>query len=133
MALDYVRLCAVLIITLVPIAPGLAHAGGVDFNDENSSATDNGPAFFGFVREADGHGVAGAKVSATLKGGNSVVTSTDILGIFKIPGVGKDINPDDVTISCAKDGYTEANVLRRPRADPTSKNPIEVECYLQKQ
>jgi len=68
-----------------------------------------------------------------VKDGNSIVTSTDILGLYKIPGVGKGINADDVTISCAKSGYTEANVVRRARADADSKDPIEIECYLQKQ
>ena len=56
-----------------------------------------------------------------------------ILGIYKIPGVGKNIDPDDVTISCAKSGYKEANVVRRPRRASDSKDPVEVECYLQKQ
>jgi hypothetical protein len=61
------------------------------------------------------------------------VTRTDLLGLYKIPGIGKGINADDVSISCAKSGYTEANTVRRPRADADNKDPIEVECYLQKQ
>jgi hypothetical protein len=127
-----VRICLVGALTAMAFAmPRLARAGGGQLDVYMD--TNNGPAFFGFVREVDGPGVEGAKVSATVKDGNAVVTSTDILGLYKIPGVGKGINADDVTISCAKGGYTQANVVRRARADADSKDPIEIECYLQKQ
>ena len=125
-------LIAVLVMTLALATPNLVRAGGPDLNDEDANV-DDGPRFFGFVRDADGLGVAGAQVSAKLKTGNSVVTNSGILGIYKIPGVGKNIDPDDVTISCAKSGYKEANVVRRPRRASDSKDPVEVECYLQKQ
>jgi hypothetical protein len=127
-----VRICLVVALTtaMAFAAPRLLRAGGGQLDVYMD--TNNGPAFFGFVREVDGPGIAGAKVSATVKDGNSVVTTTDILGLYKIPGVGKGVNADDVTISCAKSGYTQANVVRRTRADADSKDPIEIECYLQK-
>jgi hypothetical protein len=59
------------------------------------------------------------------------VTRTDIMGVYKIPGFGKDVDPKDITISCAKEGYKETSVERRPGSDP--KDPVEIECYLQKQ
>jgi hypothetical protein len=124
-------LVAALSATLAFAAPGLVRAGGGQF--DFGMEIENGPAFFGFVREVDGPGIAGADVIARLKSGNSVVTRSGILGLYQIPGIGKTINADDVTISCAKSGYTQANVERRPRADADSKDPIEVECYLQKQ
>jgi len=111
-------------------ACGPVRAGGVGFGDEINSPGDEGPAYFGFVREVGGPGIADAKVTATLKGGGALVTRTDIMGVYKLPGLGLDINPNDVTISCAKDGYAEANVERRPPGD--AKDPIETECYLQK-
>jgi hypothetical protein len=128
-----VQICpvAALTVAMAFAVPGLLCAGGGQLDVYMD--TNNGPAFFGFVREVDGPGIAGAKVSATVKNGDAVVTSTDILGLYKIPGVGKGIDPDDVTISCAKSGYTQANVVRRTRADADSKDPIEIECYLQKQ
>jgi hypothetical protein len=110
-----------------------AVAGGVGFTDEDLSSAGDGPAFFGFVRLVDGPGIADAKVTAEIKNRGALVTRTDILGVYKIPGFGKDINPDDVIISCAKDGYKQANVLRRPHTAGDTKDPIEVECYLQKQ
>jgi hypothetical protein len=128
-----VRICllAPLTVTLAFAAPQLVRTGGGQ--SDLGMDTENGPAFFGFVRGDDGLGAAGANVTARLKTGDSVVTRTDMLGLYKIPGVGKSVNADDVTISCAKDGYKQANVVPRPRADADSKDPIEVDCYLQKQ
>ena len=131
MALARICLVAALTATMAFAAPKLVRAGGGELDVYMD--TNNGPAFFGFVREVDGPGVAGAKVSVTLKDGNSIVTSTDILGFYKIPGIGEGINADAVTISCDKSGYSETNVVRRTRADADSKDPIEIECYLQKQ
>ena len=116
---------------LVLAAPSAGRAGGTGFTDEDISASD-GPAFFGFVREVGGPGVPDAKVTAELKDRGALVTRTDIMGVYKIPGFGKDINPDDVAITCAKDGYVQASVQRRPRDPSDSKDPVEVECYLKR-
>jgi hypothetical protein len=124
---------ALLGFALACVALRPAFPGGVGFTDEDLSSAGDGPAFFGFVRLVDGPGIADAKVTAELKNRGALVTRTDILGVYKIPGFGKDINPDDVIISCAKDGYKQANVIRRPHAAGDTKDPIEVECYLQKQ
>lgn len=123
---------AVLVAALALAVPSPGHAGGTGFTDEDINTSD-GPAFFGFVREVGGAGVADAKVTAELKDRGALVTRTDIMGVYKIPGFGQDINPDDVTISCAKDGYKEANVQREPHDAGNTKDPIEIECYLQKQ
>jgi hypothetical protein len=128
-----VRICllAALTATFAFAAPKFVPAGGGQL--DLGMDTENGPAFFGFVREVDGPGIGGANVTARLMSGDAVLTRTDLLGLYKIPGVGKSVNADDVTISCAKDGYKQANVVPRPRADADSKDPIEVDCYLQKQ
>ena len=128
MALD--RLRVALILAFVVAVPGLSHAGGVGFGEDDSDE-DGGPSYFGFVREVDGPGIADAKVTAALKDRGALVTRTDIMGVYKIPGFGKDVDPKDVTISCSKEGYKQANVERRPGSDP--KDPVEIECYLQKQ
>jgi hypothetical protein len=130
MTLDGAWLRVALIVALTLAVPGLLRAGGVDFTDDDTTTDDEGPPYFGFVREVDGPGIADAKVTAELKDRGALVTRTNIMGVYKIPGFGKDINPDDVIISCAKDGYKEANVLRRSRNDV--KDPVEVECYLKK-
>jgi hypothetical protein len=130
MTLDRVWLRVALTLAFIIVLPSLAFAGGTGFGDDDSD-DDNGPSYFGFVREVDGPGIADAKVTAALKDRGALVTRTDIMGVYKIPGFGKDVDPKDVTISCAKDGYKETNADRRPSSDP--KDPVEIECYLQKQ
>ena len=131
MAFDRVWLRVVVAAVFIGVVPTLSHAGGVGFGEDDANSAEDGPSYFGFVREVDGPGVADAKVTAALKDRGALVTRTDIMGVYKIPGFGKDIDPKDVTISCAKEGYKQATVERRPGSDP--KDPIEIECYLQKQ
>ena len=132
MTLDASWRRVVLVAALLIAVPGLACAGGVGFGEDDANSSDDGPSYFGFVREVDGPGIADAKVTAALKDRGALVTRTDIMGVYKIPGFGKDINPDDVAITCAKDGYVQANVQRRPRDANDTKDPVEVECYLKR-
>jgi hypothetical protein len=124
----WLRLTLVAALTLA--VSGVVHAGGISFTDDDAADSDQGPSYFGFVREVDGPGVADAKVTAALDQHGALVTRTDIMGVYKIPGFGKDVSPNDVKISCAKDGYSQASIERRPPSDP--KDPIEIECYLKK-
>jgi hypothetical protein len=117
--------------TLISVSTS-ALAGGASLTAEDISAEDSGLPFIGFVRAVDGAGVSDAKVTAELHGG-ALVTATDILGLYKLPGFGKSVNPEDVKISCAKDGYKQANVVRRAHAGSDTSTPVEVDCYLQKQ
>ncbi len=126
------RLRLAVIAAMILSAPVVARAGGASLSDEDISSGADGPSFFGFVRAVDGPGIDDAKVTAELKGG-ALVTASDILGLYKIPGFGQGVNPDDVNISCAKDGYKQANIVRRPHAAGDMTDPIEIDCYLQKQ
>ena len=92
----------------------------------------DGPRFFGFVKDTAGKTVRDAKVTADIKGLGQVVTRTDATGVYKLPGFGKEIAPDRITISCSKDGYKQARILMRT---PPTKKPaaaIEIECTLQR-
>ncbi len=112
--------------------PVSARAGGASLTDEDIGSGANGPSFIGFVRAVGGVGINEAKVTAELKGG-ALVTATDVLGLYKFPGFGKSVDPQEVKISCAKDGYKQANVVRRPHRPGDASTPIEIDCYLQKQ
>jgi hypothetical protein len=92
MTFDRAWLRAALIVASTLAFPGLLHAGGVTFTDDDNTS-DEGPSYFGFVREVDGPGISDAKVTAALKDRGALVTRTDIMGVYKIPGFGKDINP----------------------------------------
>jgi hypothetical protein len=115
-----------LILLLAPAGPALA---GGSFDDDDHSQ--DGLAYFGFVRDARGLGVGDAKVTADVKSGPSVVTRSDVLGVYRLPGFSKDTNPADVTISCSKEGYKQARVLQRTTPGPDVK-AFEVECTLQR-
>ena len=122
-------------LTVMLMLAGLtaAHAGGqMTFGDDTNTSANDGPPFFGFVRDADGAAVPDARVTAAVKSGGAVVTTTNSLGVYKFPGFAKSIDPNDIVISCDKSGYKQANVVRRPNAPGDMTDPIEVECYLQK-
>jgi hypothetical protein len=119
---------AVAAVVVLAAAPS-ARAGGVNFGED--SDTNDGPSYFGFVRDADGSPVPGARVTAAPQAGGSLVTRTNSMGIYKIPGFAKEIDPKTVGIACSKDGYTQSDVVRR--GQPDAKDPVEVDCTLQKQ
>jgi hypothetical protein len=104
-----------------------AWGGGDDDN-----ADDAGPSYFGFVRDSNGTTVPDAKVTVQPKDGGSIITRTDALGTYKVPGFSKEIDPKDVQISCDKNGYRQVRVVRRSSASKDPKIPIETECTLQK-
>ena len=59
-----------------------------------------------------------------MKDRGGVVTRTDALGAYKVPGFGKEIDPKDVEVSCDKQGYKQTRVLRaHASADRRSENP----------
>jgi hypothetical protein len=127
------RRLAVLAVAMLGAAT-VARAGGqMTFGDDTNTSANDGPPFFGFVRDADGTAVGDARVTATVKSGGALVTTSNSIGVYKIAGFAKSINPDDIVITCTKDGYKQANVVRRPNAPGDVKDPIEVDCVLQKE
>ena len=124
----------IMIVALTLAALTAVRAGGqTTFGDDTNTSANGWPGFFrlrarrrrffGRRRQGDGGG----------QDGGAVVTTSNSIGVYKIPGFAKSINPDDIVISCSKDGYTQANVVRRPHAAGDITDPIEVECYLQKE
>jgi len=108
-------------------------AGGAGFGDDDDNSEEEGPSYFGFVKDANGATLPDAKVTIGVKDRGGVVTRTDALGAYKVPGFGKDVDPKDVEIVCDKQGYKQLKTLRRarpPNAD--AKIPIETECTLQR-
>ena len=48
-----------------------------------------------------------------IKNRGQLVTQTNLLGAYQIPTFGIEIKPEDVTISCKKDGYKQISVVHR--------------------
>jgi hypothetical protein len=102
--------------------------------DEEDDAQNSGTPFFGFVKDFDRGGVLpDVKVTAQIKNGNaSLVTRSDAQGHYRITGFGKDIDPDSVEISCAKDGYKLQKAARRKLSNDAGA-PMEVDCLMVRQ
>ena len=109
---------------------GAAWPGGSSEDEPHDH--DDGPRYFGFVKDANGRIVPDAKVTAEIKGRGTVITRSDKVGTYRLPGFGKDIDPKNVIVSCSKDGYKQVRTFRRP---PSGKDPataIETECTMQR-
>lgn len=117
--------------SIVVAAASPAFAGG-DMLGDLDDHHDEGPSYFGFVKDARGAPVPDAKVTANVKNGVSFITRTTAAGLYKFAGFSKQIKPDDVTISCAKDGYKQTRVLRRPTPKSEPVKAIETECRLER-
>jgi len=115
----------------VLVAASPAFAGG-DLLGDLDDHHDEGPSYFGFVKDVRGAPVADAKVTASVKNGVSYITRTTSAGLYKFAGFSKQISPEDVTISCAKDGYKQARILRRPTPKAEPVKAIETECRLER-
>jgi hypothetical protein len=125
--------------TITSVAIGLAcivstavWAGGSNFGDDDDDTADEGPAYFGFVRDTSGFTIPDAKVTVGIANRGGVVTRTDALGAYKVPGFGKEVDPKEVQVNCEKEGYKQVKTLRRAASDAVNAVIIETECTLQK-
>lgn len=119
-------------ILLTLLGPALALAGANRGQDEVGPGPDEGPSYFGVVLDAAGAPVDDARVSATYRDGLAMVTRSNAAGAYKLPGFNKRINSDEVKISCAKPGYRQVRVVRRPPPSGEPVRAVETECRLQK-
>jgi hypothetical protein len=123
---------ASVLVGMTCIVAQLAWAGGSGFGDDDDASEDEGPPYFGFVKDASGATMPDAKVTVSVKDRGGVVTRTDALGAYKVPGFGKEIEPKDVEITCEKEGYKQARTLRRPLPPVDSRIPVETDCMMQR-
>jgi hypothetical protein len=122
---------ALLAIALLPAA-ALAGANRDRGQDEVGPGPDEGPSYSGVVLDAAGKPVDDARVTATSRDGLAMTTRSNAAGAYSLPGFNKRINANDVTISCAKPGYRQMRVVRRPAPSGRPLTVVETECRLQK-
>jgi hypothetical protein len=117
-------------LTFTMTASIAAWAGGEAGLDEQSH--DDGPYYFGFVKDSARKAIRDAKVTAEIKGQPSIVARTNAAGFYRIPGLGKELSPTSVTVSCTKEGYkqTKAFIKTAPGKKPAT--AIEIECNMQR-
>jgi hypothetical protein len=118
------------IVAVIFLLPRATWAGGS--SDEPDVHEDNGPTYFGFVKDTAGKVIGDAKVTADIKGRGTVITRTTAGGSYKLPGFGKDITPDKVVISCSKDGYKQTRSFSRTPLNKTPLVAVETECTMQR-
>ena len=109
-----------------------ALAGGDSF-EPDEHGPDEGPAYFGFVKDARGAPIRDAKVSASYKNSLTLVTRTNATGAYKVRGFKKEISPNDVTIACSKEGYKQVRIFRRPLIKGKPVKSVETECRMERQ
>jgi len=111
----------------IVLSPGKSNAG------EALSERDEEPglSFFGDAKEVGSlRSIEHVQVKAEL-GPRRILVQTDIEGRFKLhPNFGKDVLPDSITISCAKEGYQTIDVSRR-HLSSAADAPVEVNCLLE--
>jgi Carboxypeptidase regulatory-like domain len=120
-----------MLIACVALAAAAAHAGPDALDGHDEHGPDDGPAYWGFVKDQSGVPVRDAKVSAVHKN-LTLVTRTTATGAYRVRGFKKDVNPDEVKISCEKEGYRQIRVFRYPLPKGKPVKSVETECRLQK-
>ena len=90
-----------------------------------------GLSFFGEAKEVGSlRSIEQVQVKAEL-GARRIMVLTNIDGRYKLhPNFGKDVLPDSITISCAKEGYQTIDVSRRHLSSAPD-SPVEVDCLLE--
>jgi hypothetical protein len=126
-----VLIATLLVAAMAVAAPHGAWAGG-ELTDEDHDDGDTTTGPYGFVKDTRGNVIAEATVTVDIKNRGQLVTQTNVLGAYRIPTFGIEIKPEEVTISCKKDGYKMVGVEQRmAMGDQTG--GFEVECTMQKQ
>jgi hypothetical protein len=104
--------------------------GGGDDYDAMNDEEGKGPVYYGFVRDNRGSPVADARVVLQPKSGEPLVLKSNVLGLYR-SHVSKGVRPDEITVSCDKNGYKQVNVARRNPPGATDMN-IETNCTMQR-
>ena len=125
------RLRLIFIIAMMLSVPACAHAGGAALSDEDLAAGQNGNPFFGFVRQVGGGGINDAKVTAQLKGG-ALVTRTEFWALQNSRF--RQRHQSGRRDHFVRQGRLQASERAAPAAPSgDNKDPIEIDCFLEKQ
>ena len=119
-----------ILLTLIALAAATPVIAGGDDYDAAKDVKGEGPAYFGFVRDARGSAVFDAQVILQPKKGKPVVLKSNVLGLYR-GHIHKDVLPDDVQMSCVKPGYQQTKTTRRTPPGATAMF-IETECIMRR-
>jgi len=119
----------VILIAFAAIVLSFAKSGAGEASSERDE--EPGLSFFGEAREVGTlRLIDHVQVKAEL-GARRIMVQTSVEGRFKLhPNFGKDVLPDAIAISCAKEGYQTIDVSRRQMSSAADA-PVEVDCLLE--
>lgn len=94
---------------------------------------EHGAPYLGEVKDIRGlKAVQSAQIRLQIRGTQRFfLLQTDDEGRFRRSGLGADIDPESVDVTCTKAGYRTIEVMRR-RLSPAKDAPVEVECLLER-
>ena len=106
-------------------------AGEADYEPDDTN--EHGAPFFGEAKDIRGlEPVADVRFKAQVRGTmRFFIAQTDEDGRFKRNGLGTDVDPEKVDVTCEKDGFRTVDVLRK-RLSSAKNAAVEVECLLEK-
>lgn len=110
-----------------------AYGGGEMGDAKDKKPKDEGPRFFGFVRDGSGKPLPDAKVVAEIQKGTRYITHTGKNGMYSFGGFSKNVKPEDVTISCSLDNFRQDKVIRKTQTSGKAVKAVETECRLVRQ
>lgn len=108
-----------------------APAGDGEFEGDDDH--EHGAAYFGEARDVRGlAALEGVQVKVQVRGTpRFFIISTDNEGRFRRNGLGTDVDPDKVDVTCEKSGFKTVDIVRR-RMSGAKDAPVEVECLLER-
>jgi hypothetical protein len=111
------------------VTAGAVRAGDDSYGADDNLTDEKGTIYYGFVRDDHGRLIAAASVILRAKTGASVTLTTNAVGLYR-GQITKDVEPQDVAISCEKTGY-EAGTGALRTTTP-SNGRVEAPCALKR-
>lgn len=124
--------CAFSILTAIAAFALPALAGEADYEPDDTH--EHGAAYFGEARDiVSMQPLPEVRIKGQVNGTmRFFIMQTDDDGRFKRAGMGLDVDPEMVTVTCEKTGFRTIDVMRR-RASAAKDAAVEIECLMEKE
>jgi hypothetical protein len=117
------------LLSFAMLATGAVRAGDDSYGADDNLTDEKGTIYYGFVRDDHGRLIANASVILRSKAGVSVTLTTNAVGLYR-GQIGKDVEPQDVEVTCAKTGYDAGSGTLRTTTP--SNGRVEAPCALKR-
>ncbi|MDY6946743.1 MAG: carboxypeptidase-like regulatory domain-containing protein [Pseudomonadota bacterium] len=108
-------------------------ANGFRFFSAEGMPKDDGTHFVGSIRDEQGKPLRAARVALDIPGHNvTFVLWTDAEGRYRSTSIARTVDPKNVNLEAAKDGYTSVKIGDRKRVKVGAAQLIEVDFVMRK-